>query len=58
MTLSAHCLGHFDKATDISTLHIVDLITVLTEFNASVMNVFHNLRQFLIYLFGSPAISQ
>ena len=55
--LSAHSLSNFDKATDVSTLNIVDLVTFSTEFNASIVDVFHDLRQFSVYFFSSPAIS-
>lgn len=57
MSLSAHSLSNFDKATDVSTLNIVDLVTFFTEFNASIVDVFHDLRQFSVYFFSSPAIS-
>lgn len=57
VSLSAHSLSNFDKATDVSTLNIVDLVTLFTVFNASIVDVFHDLGQFSVYFFSSPAIS-
>ena len=55
-TLFYHTLRNFHEAGDVRAFHVVDIFAFGSVFNASVMDRRHDLFQFRIYLFRSPAV--
>lgn len=57
VSLGTHSFCNLDEATDVGSFYVVNLVAILTEFNAGIMDVFHDLGQFLVNFFCSPAVT-
>ena len=56
MSLSAHSFSNFDKATDVSALHVVNLVAILAVFYASIVDISSAVQLYLMefWLISKP----
>ena len=58
-TLFEHSLSNFHEASDVSTFNVVDsAVSLFTEFNASVVDAFHDEVKFSVNFSWRPRIVQ